>query len=169
MNRPFSGDPGEGQPQADTGIGGGGAPRTPVAVVCSDQAMRARLAMLVGAGTSAYGSMEELALVLDGAPVVAVLGPTFSDPVELNAAEQLLAARRDVAAVMVTDELSTDLLQRALRAGVKDVLQAPVESHDSHRRRCRAGRPHSVGALVAATASTRRSATASTARAIAVG
>ena len=38
------------------------------------------------------------------------------------------SARREVGAIMVTDELSTDLLQRALRSGVKDVLQAPVDT-----------------------------------------
>jgi pilus assembly protein CpaE len=130
VNRPFSGSPGEGQPQVDVGSGGGGAARHRVAVVCSDQAVRARLAMLVGAGTSAYGSVDELVGALDGAPLVVVLGPTFVDPVELGAAEQLLAARRELAAVMVVDELNTDVLQRALRAGVKDVLQSPVESID---------------------------------------
>jgi pilus assembly protein CpaE len=128
VNRPFSGNPGEGQPQVDAGSGGGGAARHRVAVVCSDQAVRARLAMLVGAGTSAYGTVDELIGELDGAPLVVVLGPTFIDPVELGSAEQLLTARREVAAVMVVDELSTDVLQRALRAGVKDVLQSPVES-----------------------------------------
>ena len=32
------------------------------------------------------------------------------------------------AAILITDELSTDLLQTALRAGVKDVLAAPVDA-----------------------------------------
>ena len=124
MNRPFSGNPGEGQPQVDAGAGGGGARRALAAVVCSDQAVSARLAMLVGVGTASYATIDEFAAGLDGNPVVAILGPSFVDPIELTAAEQLLAARREVAAIMVTDELSTDLLQRALRAGVKDVLQA---------------------------------------------
>jgi len=130
VNRPFSGNPGEGQPQVDAGAGGGGASRASVAVVCSDQAVAARLAMLVGVGAATYTSIDELAVNLDGSPLVAVLGPGFDDPIELTAAEQLLAARREVAAIMVTDELSTELLQRALRAGVKDVLQSPVEAHD---------------------------------------
>lgn len=130
MNRPFSGNPGEGQPQVDAGLGGGGAPRTAVAIVCSDAAVRTRLAMLVGAGTPTYGSIDELAGALDGNPLVAVLGPSFNDPIELIAAEQLLNARREVAAIMVTDEFSTEVLQRALRSGVKDVLQSPVEAHD---------------------------------------
>jgi len=84
--------------------------------------------MQLGNGTVAFGSIGELAASLTGAPVVAVLGPSFVDTAELTTAEQLLAARREVGAIMVTDELSTEVLQRALRAGVKDVLQAPVDS-----------------------------------------
>ena len=78
MNRPFSGNPGEGQPQVDAGLGGGGARRAIVAVVCSDEAVRARLVMLVGVGTASYGTIDELGAALDGNPLVAVLGPTFS-------------------------------------------------------------------------------------------
>ncbi len=140
MNRPFSGNPGEAQPQVDAGSGGGGASHPTAVVICSDAAVRTRLAMLLGAGTAAFGSVDELADALDGSPIVAVLGPSFVDPIELTAAEQLLAARREVAAIMVTDELSTDLLQRALRAGVKDVLQSPVEPHDLQAAVDRVGR-----------------------------
>jgi pilus assembly protein CpaE len=86
--------------------------------------------MLIGSGTKAFATVDDLAAGLDGSPVVAVLGPTFVDIIELTAAEQLLLARREVAAIMVTDELSTDVLQRALRAGVKDVLQSPVDTPD---------------------------------------
>ena len=130
MNRPYSGNPGEGLPQVDAGAGGGGPGRMAVAVVCADQSARTRLAMLLGVGTSAYASIDDLVGSLDGGPLVAVLGPSFADPIELIAAEQMLGARREVVAVMVTDELSTELLQRALRAGVKDVLQSPVEAAD---------------------------------------
>ena len=56
VNRPFSGNPGEGQPQVDAGLGGGGARRAVVAVVCSDQAVRARLAMQLGAGTARFAA-----------------------------------------------------------------------------------------------------------------
>ena len=40
----------------------------------------------------------------------------------------LLQSHREVGTVLVTDELSTDLLQTALRAGVNDVLASPVEA-----------------------------------------
>ncbi len=128
MTRPFSGEPGDGLPHPGSAAAGGGAPRIGVAVIDDDQATRSRLAMQLGNGTVAFGSIGELASSLTGAPVVAVLGPSFAANEELVSAEQLLAARREVGAIMVTDELSTDMLQRALRAGVKDVLQAPVET-----------------------------------------
>jgi pilus assembly protein CpaE len=98
-----------------------------VAVVDADQAARSRLAMQLGQGATPFGSITDLASRLGSIPVVIVLGPSFAGSPELAAVEQLLAARRDVGAIMVTNELSTDLLQRALRSGVKDVLQAPVE------------------------------------------
>ena len=128
MTRPFSGEPGDGLPHPGSVPAGGGAPRIGVAVIDDNQATRSRLAMQLGNGTVAFASIGELASSLTGAPVVAVLGPSFASNEELVSAEQLLAARREVGAIMVTDELSTEMLQRALRAGVKDVLQAPVES-----------------------------------------
>ena len=131
MNRPFSGNPGEGLPNPGTAFGGGGgSPRTTVAVVEADQPTMSRLAMQVGNGTIGFGSISDLTATLDGSPVVLVLGPSFSDSIELTEAEQLLAARREIASIMVTDEVSTEVLQRALRAGVKDVLQAPVSTSD---------------------------------------
>jgi pilus assembly protein CpaE len=127
VNRPFSGQPGEGIPHPGATFGGGGAPRIAVAVVEADQTTRSQLALQLGNGTVAFGTVGELAASLSGTPVVAVLGPSFATSNELTTIEQLLGARREVGAIMVTDELSTDVLQRALRAGVKDVLQAPVD------------------------------------------
>ena len=128
MTSPFSGQPGEYMPHPAAGAptgGGGGA--VAVAVVDVDQAARSRLAMQLGQGATPFASINDLATRLGTIPVVIVLGPSFATSPELAAVEQLLAARRDVGAIMVTNELTTDLLQRALRSGVKDVLQAPVE------------------------------------------
>jgi len=84
--------------------------------------------MQLGQGATPFPSINDLASRLGSIPVVVVLGPSFGASPELAAVEQLLAARRDVGAIMVTSELTTDMLQRALRAGVKDVLAAPVET-----------------------------------------
>jgi pilus assembly protein CpaE len=111
-------------------VSGGGAPSVAVAVVDADQAARSRLAMQLGQGATPFPSIHELASRLTGQPVVVVLGPSFASGGELTAAEQLLAARREVGAIMVTNELTTDLMRDALRGGVKDVLEAPVESRE---------------------------------------
>lgn len=110
------------------GATGGGRPQVAVAVVDGDQAIRSRLAMQLGQGATPFPSINDLAPRLTGQPVVIVLGPAYSAGAELSAVEQLLTARREVGAIMATNELTTDLLQKALRAGVKDVLQLPVES-----------------------------------------
>jgi pilus assembly protein CpaE len=107
---------------------GGGAPQVAVVVVDHDQAIRSRLAMQLGQGATPFASISDLTARLSGQPVVVVFGPSYASAVEITAAEQLLSARREVGAIMVTNELTTDLLQRALRAGIKDVLQAPLDS-----------------------------------------
>jgi pilus assembly protein CpaE len=129
VTSPFSGQPGEYMPHPGTGAPtGGGGGQVAVAVVDADQAARSRLAMQLGQGATPFPSINDLASRLGSIPVVIVLGPSFGESPELAAVEQLLAARRDVGAIMVTDQLSTEMLQRALRSGVKDVLQAPVEA-----------------------------------------
>lgn len=129
MTSPFIGQPGEAMPRPGSGApSGGGAPGVAVVVIDPDQAARGRLAMQLGQGVTPFASLNELAARLSGQPVVMVLGPSFAQGNDLAAAEQLMTARREVGAIMVTDELTTDLLQRALRAGVKDVLQLPVDS-----------------------------------------
>lgn len=129
MTSPFIGQPGEAMPRPGTGApSGGGAPGVAVVVIDPDQSARSRLVMQLGQGVTPFASLNELAARLTGQPVVMVLGPSFAGEGQLDPAEQLLAARREVGAIMVTTELTTELLQRALRAGVKDVLQLPVES-----------------------------------------
>lgn len=129
MSSPFIGQPGEAMPRPGGGAPtGGGAPGVAVVVIDPDQTARSRLAMQLGQGATPFASLNDLASRLSGQPVVMVLGPSFSAPEALGTAEQLLAARREVGAVLTTQELTTDLLQAALRAGVRDVLQLPVET-----------------------------------------
>ena len=128
MTSPFTGHTGESMPRPGAGAAsGGGAPSVAVAVVDTDQAARSRLAMQLGQGATPFGSLNELASRLTGQPVVLVLGPSFAAGADLASVEQLLNARREVGAIMVTTQLTTELLQQALRSGVKDVLQAPIE------------------------------------------
>ncbi|MBK5222403.1 MAG: P-loop NTPase [Acidimicrobiia bacterium] len=99
-----------------------------VAVVDADQSTRNRLAMQLGESATTFGSVGELRARLLGHPVVAVLGPSCAYGSELAAAEELVRAHREVGAVLLSEELSTALLQQALRAGVRDVLGAPVDT-----------------------------------------
>jgi pilus assembly protein CpaE len=100
----------------------------PVAVVDVDQAVRNRLAMQLGEHAVAFGSIEELEARLPDMPSVAVLGPSFTVNPGVGDAEALIHTRPDVGVVLVAQELTTDLFQRALRLGVRDVLAAPADT-----------------------------------------
>ena len=100
-----------------------------IAVVDFDQSVRNRLAMQLGEGATTFGSVSELSSRLLGSPVVAVLGPSCAYGPELTAVEELVRVHREVGAVLLAEELTTELLQQALRAGVRDVLAAPVETN----------------------------------------
>jgi pilus assembly protein CpaE len=101
---------------------------TPVIVLDDDQAVRSRLAMQLGERAEAVGSLDAVTVQLGGTPTVVVLGPSYGSSEALAAAQAAVAGRPEVATVLVTDELTTELLQRALRSGVRDVLAAPVET-----------------------------------------
>lgn len=100
----------------------------PVAVVDSDQSVRNRLAMQLGEQAVAFESIAELESRLPSSPVIVVFGPACADAGNLAALESLLRARPDIGAILVAEELTTDLFQRAMRIGVRDVLSAPVET-----------------------------------------
>jgi pilus assembly protein CpaE len=106
-------------------IGGLGAT---VAVIDSDQAVRSRLAMQLGDVAVPVASIELLRERLSGVPLVAVLGPSCSSAEGLTAAENLIADRPEVGAILIAPELSSELFRQALRAGIRDVLSAPVDT-----------------------------------------
>ena len=98
-----------------------------LAVVDTDQAVRDYLASQLGEGVAALGSLSELEPRLGLGPVVVVLGPSCVDPTDLATVERWSRTNSEVGAILVTSELSTTLLHTALRAGVKDVLSAPID------------------------------------------
>src|SRR3546814_3222249 len=81
----------------------------------------------LGERAVAVDSLPALVARLDGTPVVVILGPSCVGSGSLIEATNELAGHTEAATILVTNELSTELLQGALRAGVKDVLTAPVE------------------------------------------
>ncbi len=61
-------------------------------------------------------------------PLVAVLGPSCGTSEGLLEAAGQLQGRTDLATILVAELITTDLLQTALRSGVRDVLAHPVDS-----------------------------------------
>ena len=100
----------------------------PVAVLDDDPEVRDLLASQLGVRAEPVDSLESLRARLTGAPLVILLGPSCSSAERLREIGSTLQAHREVGTVLVTDELSTDLLQTALRAGVNDVLASPVDA-----------------------------------------
>jgi pilus assembly protein CpaE len=100
----------------------------PVAVVDRDQSVRNRLAMQLGEHAVAFSTVSELEARLPATAAIVVFGPSCTDGGNMQDMEQLLRIRPDVGAVLVAEELTTDLFQRAMRIGVRDVLSAPVET-----------------------------------------
>ena len=97
--------------------------RVSVAVVEPHPATRDRMLRLLGNGGTPFNSIEELASRLTGSvPVVVILGPSCANPGDLAIAERLINAHTALGAILVVEELTTSMLQQALRAGVKDVL-----------------------------------------------
>jgi pilus assembly protein CpaE len=121
-----------GDDEADRGPGPGGAPSTgpgaAVAVVDVDQAVRSRLAMQLGDYAVPLPSITALADRLTGIPLVAVLGPSCGDEEGLAQVERVIADHPEVGAILIAPELSTVLFRQALKAGVRDVLPAPVDT-----------------------------------------
>lgn len=119
----------------------GGTPAPPgnagieLAVVDPDPRQRARLAVQIGdaAAAGAVPSVDALIERLPaGSPAVVIFGPGMADNAGLAQIEDFARRRPDVAAILVTSELSTALLQQALRSGVRDVLGSPTEAHVLH-------------------------------------
>ncbi|MER3452397.1 MAG: hypothetical protein C4344_01475 [Acidimicrobiia bacterium] len=95
-----------------------------VAVVDDDPKLRTRLAMHLGeaARAASFPSIEAMVERFPpGEVMVVVLGPTYATPHGLAVVENLTRERPEVGAVLVVEELSTQTLQAALRAGVRDV------------------------------------------------
>jgi pilus assembly protein CpaE len=100
----------------------------PVAVLDDDPDVRDQLAMQLGGRAEALDSIEALHARLQGSPLVVVLGPSCATQSTMADVAKTLQVHREVGTILVVDELSTELLQTALRAGVNDVLTAPVTS-----------------------------------------
>ena len=102
-----------------------------VAVVDDDPKLRTRLAMQLGEAARA-AAFPTLAAVEDriasGSPLIVVVGPSFAHPAGLAEVSRLTRGRPGSNAVMVVHELSTEILQQAIRSGISDVLSLPADT-----------------------------------------
>lgn len=98
-----------------------------LAVVDADQAVRDYLASQLGEGVATVASLVDLEHRLGLGPVVVILGPSCVDPTDLAVVERWSRTNPEVGCILVTSELTTTLLHTALRAGVKDVIPAPID------------------------------------------
>ena len=101
-----------------------------LAVVDADQAVREYLSGLFDRRVDSAGSLVEIETRLGLSPIVVILGPTCADAESLAVVDGWTRDHSNVGTVLVTAELSTDLLQRALRVGIRDVLAAPIDQQN---------------------------------------
>ena len=100
----------------------------PIVVIEADPAVRSRIAMQLGERATPLDDLRGIDERFPGVPVVLVLGPSAATEPGLGGAEDLLTRRPDVGAILIADQLTTDLFQRAIRSGIRDVLAAPAET-----------------------------------------
>src|SRR5690349_734187 len=99
-----------------------GAAAYDVAVVEPDESLRTRLAVEL-AGAAQFETMEDLVQRLDPTrPVVAVFGPGFASPIGFQHVHRVTSTHASLGVVFAVYELSTDVLQQALRAGARDAI-----------------------------------------------
>ncbi|CAN5772473.1 N/A [soil metagenome] len=103
-------------------------PSAPLVVVEPDPAIRSRLAMQLGERAVALEDLDGVESRYADSPLLLVLGPSCARIPGMAGAEALLGRRPDVGAILIAEDLSTDLFQRAIRGGVRDVLGAPVDT-----------------------------------------
>jgi pilus assembly protein CpaE len=120
--------------------------RYDVAIVEPDGRRRLRLGTALSTAAQ-FDAVEELVQALrPGRPVVAVFGPGLAAPYGFQQVNRLIASYPDLGAIFAVEEVSTPLLQAAIRAGARDTVAVndPVALVQSVQR---------VGELLAGTAS----------------
>ncbi|MEQ8842644.1 MAG: P-loop NTPase [Acidimicrobiales bacterium] len=112
---------------ADGFRGSTATPSVNLVVIEPDDVARNRIVAALGSDVSHFPLVEDLIPYLNGEPIVMVLGPSCAVDGTLNTVERVIQAHREIGAILVAEELTTNLLQQALRSGVKDVLASPAD------------------------------------------
>ena len=93
-----------------------------IAVVEPDENVRTRLAVELS-GAAQFDTMEDLIQQLNPSrPTVAVFGPGFASPIGFQHVHRVTSSHTSLGVVFAVYELSTDVLQQALRAGARDAI-----------------------------------------------
>lgn len=93
-----------------------------VAIVEPDARQRMRLGTALSTAAQ-FGAIEELVQALrPGRPVVAVFGPGLATPYGFQQVNRLISSYPSFGAIVAVEEVSTPLLQAALRAGLRDTV-----------------------------------------------
>lgn len=99
-----------------------------IVVADSDQAFHSRVAQLLGRddihGVDGLDELEATVARRRGAVAVALIGPNVSTAEALTVAAKLQLGAPETSVVFVAHTITADLLQAALRAGVRDILPA---------------------------------------------
>lgn len=78
---------------------------------------------------ASYPTLDSLAEKLaPGEPTVIVLGPSLMVDGRLDEVSRFVRPRPEVAAIMVVEELSTEVLQQAIRSSISDVITVPRDA-----------------------------------------
>jgi pilus assembly protein CpaE len=101
-------------------------------VIDPDDVARNRLLIQLGTDVSSFPQIDDLLPYLNGEPVVLVLGPSCAVDGSLTGIERVLHTHREIGSILVAEELTTNLLQQALLAGVNDVLASPADDNQIH-------------------------------------
>jgi pilus assembly protein CpaE len=112
---------------------GQGEARFSVAVVEPTNRARSRLVRLLkeDVDVEAFSSVDELQKEIDlTAPWILVFGPSYGDEAGIKEVQRLAQAYPSIGTVLIVDQLSTEVLQRALRAHVGDVLPGPGDANE---------------------------------------
>ena len=108
-------------------------PHFHIAAVSLEPALRSRISLELGhrAQVRVLERPSELAATsFSSDPTVVVLGPSFADQRPLEDALAVVNAQPAMGAILVVNELTTQLLQRAMRAGVSDVVTIDSDPAD---------------------------------------
>lgn len=114
------------------GFSGSTVPSVNLVVIDPDDVARNRIVELLGNDVSSFPVVDDLIPYLNGEPIVMVLGPSCAVDGTLSSVERVIQAHREIGAILVAEELTTNLLQQALRSGVKDVLASPADTTQLH-------------------------------------